>query len=357
MLGITILGAPLGDGAGHPGTVMGPAALRVAGLAGSLRDLGHDVEDLGDVVPEALLDDVGEDGPSARNRAVVARWGRAVSTRVRDVLAEGRVPVLTGGDHSLSMGSVAGAAAHWRAAGREMFVLWLDAHADFNTPETTPSGNLHGMSAALLCGEPGLDGIVEGARGCLAPDRLTVFGARSVDRGERELLARRGVDVVDMRRIDEFGAGALMRGFLARVDAADGVVHVSFDVDFLDPSAAPGVGTAVPGGATYREAHLLMEMLHDSGRVGSVDVVELNPYLDERGRSAVVMVEMVSSLFGRRVVERPAFVAGRPEASVGPSMEGGRRWKRRGCTGRTSRPRRRRCAPPWTAPGSGPRAR
>lgn len=305
-LGITILGAPLGDGAGHAGTVMGPAALRVAGLAGCLRDLGHDVEDIGDVEPEAMLEDVGDDGPSTRNRRIVTRWTRAVSARVRGVLAEGRVPVLTGGDHSLSMGSVAGAAAHWRVAGRDLFVLWLDAHADFNTPETTPSGNLHGMSAALLCGEPGLEGILDGASGCLRPDRLTVFGARSVDRGERELLARRGVDVVDMRRIDEFGAGALMREFLGRVERADGVVHVSFDVDFLDPATAPGVGTAVPGGATYREAHLLMEMLHDSGRVASVDVVELNPYLDERGRSAVVMVEMVSSLFGRSIVERRA---------------------------------------------------
>ena len=305
-LRITILGAPLGDGAGHAGTVMGPAALRTANLAGCLRDLGHDVEDLGDIVPESLLDDVGEERPSARNLASIARWTRSVSTRVHDAISTGRVPIMTGGDHSLAMGSVAGVARRCRETGRDLFVLWLDAHTDFNTPETSPSGNLHGMSAALLCGEPGLEAILDGATGCIAPDHLTVFGARSIDRKERELLARRGVDVIDMREIDEFGVSVLLRGFLDRVGKADGLIHVSFDVDFLDPTVAPGVGTAVPGGATYREAHLVMEMLHDSGRVASLDVVELNPFLDERGRSALVMVEMVSSLFGRHVVERKA---------------------------------------------------
>jgi len=303
--GITIVGAPLGDGAGHPGTLMGPAALRVAGLAGSLRDLGLDVRDAGDLLPSDALTSE-PDTPTTRNKGTVARWTRSVSHAVAGILSEGRLPVLLGGDHSLSMGSVAASAAHHGGLGRALHVLWLDAHADFNTPATTPSGNLHGMSAALLCGEPGLCDLLEGASGCVRPERLTILGARSVDRGERALLAARGVDVVDMRRIDEHGVGAPLRDFLARVRDDGGAVHVSFDVDFLDPGIAPGVGTAVPGGVTYREAHLVMETLHDSGLVASVDVVELNPFLDERGKSATVVVEMVSSLFGRTVVERPA---------------------------------------------------
>jgi arginase len=209
-----------------------------------------------------------------------------------------------GGDHSLSIGTVNGVARHAQEAGRELFVLWLDAHADFNTPATTPSGNMHGMSAALLAGEPGAEAVFgEHARAAIRPANLRFFGIRSIDSGERALLRARGVDIVDMRLIDEFGVGALMRRVLDAVAAADGMLHVSFDIDFLDPSVAPGVGTTVPGGATIREAHLAMELLHDSGLVASLDVVELNPFLDVRGQSAILLVDLIGSLFGRQIIE------------------------------------------------------
>jgi len=185
-------------------------------------------------------------------------------------------------------------------------VLWLDAHADYNTPETTITANMHGMSAAFLCGEPGLDGLLgDDPRVSIGPDRLDLFGARSIDKLEKELMRARRIRVVDMRQIDEFGVAVLTRRVIERVKASNGVLHVSFDVDFLDPCVAPGVGTTVPGGATYREAHLIMELLHDSGVVGSVDIVELNPFLDERGRTARTAVELIGSLFGQQITDRP----------------------------------------------------
>ncbi len=184
-------------------------------------------------------------------------------------------------------------------------MLWLDAHADYNTPATTVSANMHGMAAAFLCGEGGLDGLLgEEPRTPIDPDRLELFGTRSIDRLEKDLLDERRVSVADMREIDEFGVGVLIRRFIERVQARNGILHVSFDVDFLDPELAPGVGTTVPGGATYREAHLIMEMLHDSGLVESVDIVELNPFLDERGRTARTAVELVGSLFGQNIIDR-----------------------------------------------------
>jgi len=204
------------------------------------------------------------------------------------------------------MGSVNGIARHWHETGRELFVVWLDAHADYNTPATTLSGNMHGMSAAFLCGEPGLDGLLgEEPRASINPDQLELFGIRSIDKLEKDLLRERRISVADMRQIDEFGVGVLIRRVIDKVKARHGVLHVSFDIDFLDPSLAPGVGTMVPGGATYREAHLVMEMLHDSGLVRSVDIVELNPFLDERGRTARTAVELIGSLFGQQITDRP----------------------------------------------------
>ena len=211
-----------------------------------------------------------------------------------------------GGDHSLSMGSVNGVARYWKQQGRPLFVLWLDAHADYNTPDTTETGNMHGMSAAFLCGEPGLDGLLgDQPRVSIRTDRLDLFGIRSIDPPEKQLVRDRRIAVADMRAIDEFGVGVLIRRVIERVKAQGGVLHVSFDVDFLDPAVAPGVGTTVPGGATYREAHLVMELLHDSGLVRSVDIVELNPFLDERGRTARVAVELIGSLFGLQITDRP----------------------------------------------------
>jgi arginase len=301
---LSIIGAPLEDGTSVPGTVMGPAALRTAGLIRTLRELGHEVEDSGDLRLEQRGPEPVLVAGSARNIASVAGWARLLRGATHTAMQNGRVPIVLGGDHSLSIGSVSGVLQYCAETGRTPFVLWLDAHADFNTPATSPSGNLHGMSAAWLCGEPGLPHLDDAPRKTLDPKNLHLFGVRAVDRGERELLHARGVDVVDMRRLDEFGASVLMRRIIEEVRSRNGLLHVSLDVDFLDPQLAPGAGTTVPGGATFREAHLVMEMLHDSGLVGSLDVVELNPFLDERGKSALLLVDLVASLFGRRIIER-----------------------------------------------------
>ena len=296
---------PIDIGASQPGAIMGPAALRTAGLVENLRELGHEVEDHGDVAPPPPLDlNLAFSSDKARNLAQIAAWSRLLSERTYAIARSGACPIVLGGDHSLSIGTVNGVARHAQEAGRELFVLWLDAHADFNTPATTPSGNMHGMSAALLAGEPGAEAVFgEHARAAIRPANLRFFGIRSIDSGERALLRARGVDIVDMRLIDEFGVGALMRRVLDAVAAADGMLHVSFDIDFLDPSVAPGVGTTVPGGATIREAHLAMELLHDSGLVASLDVVELNPFMDVRGQSAILLVDLIGSLFGRQIIE------------------------------------------------------
>ncbi|WP_408022691.1 arginase [Stappia albiluteola] len=304
---IGILGVPLEAGTGRRGASMGPQALRVAELPERLEALGWRVTDFGDVAPIAA-GDVGrlEFEGKTYLPETVAGWVRPLARKAHEVAASGHLPIFLGGDHSLSMGSVMGVARHWREKGRPLFVLWLDAHADFNTPSISPSGNMHGMSLALLAGEKELAPVFAGEPTvAVDPARMCIFGARSIDPGERELLKARGVTVIDMRQIDEHGVSVLMRRFLERVQAEDGVLHVSLDVDFLDPSIAPGVGTTVPGGATYREAHLVMEMLEDSGLVGSLDVVELNPFLDERGRSATVLAELVASLFGQEVMDRP----------------------------------------------------
>ena len=311
---IAVLGAAIDIGASQRGTLMGPAALRTAGLLTLLDGLGLEVEDHGEI----SIGDVAElaDAPpdNAKHYREIQRWTRALSSSSYELARSGALPIFLGGDHTLSMGSVNGIARHWHEIGRELFVIWLDAHADYNTPATTLSGNMHGMSAAFLCGEPGLDSLLgEEPRASIDPDQLELFGTRSIDRLEKDLLRDRRISVADMRQIDEFGVGVLIRRVIDKVKARDGVLHVSFDVDFLDPQLAPGVGTTVPGGATYREAHLVMEMLHDSGLVRSVDIVELNPFLDERGRTARTAVELIGSLFGQQITDRPT-----PTNAIGP---------------------------------------
>jgi arginase len=299
---ITILGAPVEACASAPGAAMGPAMLRTAGIVKALRDLGHDVEDRGDLaLPHPLVHAAAPEG-KANRFAHVSAWARLLARETCAVMRSGRTPIVLGGDHSLAMGSIGGVARHAAEAGRELFVLWLDAHTDFNTPLTSPSGNMHGMSAAMLSREPGFEGVFgEEPRGFIDPGRLYLFGIRSIDSGERRLLQDRGVDVVDMRRLDEDGFAVSIRRIIDRVRACEGLLHVSLDVDFLDPAIAPGVGTAVPGGATYREAHLVMELLYESGLSPSLDLVELNPFLDERGKSALLLVDLTASLFGRQV--------------------------------------------------------
>jgi arginase len=311
---IAALGAPIEIGASQRGTLMGPASLRTAGLLTLLDGLGFEVQDHGDL----SISDVTElaDAPprNARHYREIQRWTRALSMRAYELARSGAIPIFLGGDHSLSMGSVNGMARHWHETGRELFVVWLDAHADYNTPATTLSGNMHGMSAAFLCGEPGLDSLLgDEPRASIDPDQLELFGTRSIDKLEKDLLRDRRISVADMRHIDEFGVGVLIRRVIDKVKARNGVLHVSFDVDFLDPHLAPGVGTTVPGGATYREAHLVMEMLHDSGLVRSLDIVELNPFLDERGRTARTAVELIGSLFGQQITDRPT-----PSNAIGP---------------------------------------
>src|SRR6476620_11308623 len=250
---IALLGVPIEIGASQAGTLMGPAALRTAGIGRILDQLGFDVGDHGDMATPGM---VRADSPAPANTKYydeVGAWVRELSERAWEMAYSGATPIFMGGDHSLSVGSVNGVARHWQDKGRPLFVLWLDAHADYNTPETTITANMHGMSAAFLCGEPGLDGLLgDDPRAPISPERLDLVGTRSIDRLEKGLMQTRRVRIVDMRQIDEFGVAVLIRRVIERVKAADGVLHVSFDVDFLDPSVAPGVGTTVPGGATYR---------------------------------------------------------------------------------------------------------
>jgi arginase len=303
---LAVIGAPIEEGAGRPGALMGPAALRTAGLIRTLEELGHPVEDHGDLRLPRVLPIVLPVEGLAHHIEKIAAWSRMLCVETYEAMKSGAFPIILGGDHSLSMGSIGGIARYCEENNRELFVLWLDAHSDFNTPATSPSGNMHGMSAALLCREPGLEGVFgDEPHGFVKPENLHLFGIRSIDTTERVLLRERGIDVIDMRQIDEFGVAKLLRRILERVQKANGVLHVSFDVDFVDPTFAPGVGTTVPGGATYREAHLVMEMLHDSGVVASLDVVELNPFLDERGKSALLLVDLVASLFGRQIFDKP----------------------------------------------------
>jgi arginase len=307
---IALLGVPIEIGASQAGTLMGPAALRTAGIARVLEQLGLTVEDYGDLAtPAKASTEVSANDPPPANAKYydeIKAWLRGLSERAWQIASTGAIPIFMGGDHSLSMGSVNGVARYWQQQDRPLFVLWVDAHADYNTPATTLTGNMHGMSAAFLCGEPGLDGLLgDQPRVSITPDQLDLFGVRSIDPLEKNLVRDRRVAIADMRAIDEFGVGVLIRKVIERVKARNGVLHVSFDVDFLDPAVAPGVGTTVPGGATYREAHLIMELLHDSGLVRSADIVELNPFLDERGRTARVAVELIGSLFGVQITDRP----------------------------------------------------
>jgi arginase len=298
-----ILGAPVQDGAGRMGCEMGPSALRTAGLVGALRELGHMVADIGTVSP-ATVRPLAHGNLAVKALPEIAAWTAGIAEAAYAVSADA-MPIFLGGDHSISAGTLSGLARRAAETGRPLFVLWLDAHPDFHTLETTASGNLHGVPLAYATGQPSFRGYFPDLPAAVDPKRICTMGLRSVDPAERKALNRAGVTVHDMRAIDEHGIAPLLRAFLARVLAENGLLHVSLDVDFLDPSIAPAVGTTVPGGATFREAHLVMEMLSDSGLVSSLDLVELNPFLDERGRTATLMVDLAASLMGRRIMDRP----------------------------------------------------
>jgi len=295
-----LIGAPVDSGQRRPGCLMGPAAYRTAGLAPALESLGHRVSDLGDVACRPVP--ATHANPAVHHLPETLGWQAALAAAGQAAAGQG-MPIFLGGDHSLSLGSVAGMAAHAAAQGRPLFVLWLDAHSDFHTLDTTESGNLHGTPVAYLAG-----------RECaplppfpapVPPQNICLFGIRSVDSAEHAALLDHEIAINDMRVLDERGIVAPLRDFLAQVESANGLLHVSLDVDFLDPMIAPAVGTTVPGGTTFREAHLVMELLHESELVTSLDLVELNPFLDERGRTAHLMVDLVASLMGKKVFDRP----------------------------------------------------
>ena len=301
-IALSLIGAPTDIGAGSRGASMGPEALRVAGIQAALEALGLQVLDTGNLSGPANPWLPPVDG--YRHLAEVVAWNQAVHDAVFAALQSGRLPILLGGDHCLGLGSVSAVARHCRAVGKKLRVLWLDAHADFNTRVLTPSGNLHGMPVACLCGQ-GPQALIEigGQVPAINPKWVRQIGIRSVDAGEKRLVHDIGLEVFDMRYIDEMGMRHTMELALATLDEHTHL-HVSFDVDFLDPDIAPGVATTVPGGPTYREAQLCMEMIADSGRLASLDVMELNPALDVRNRTAELAVDLIESVFGKSTLMR-----------------------------------------------------
>jgi arginase len=299
---VSIIGAPTDIGAGTRGASMGPEALRVAQLQAMLESQGVDVADRGNLQGPGNPGLPPVDG--YRHLAQVTAWNRAVYDACRSEFAAARLPILVGGDHSLAIGSIAAAAQHAREQKRKLRVLWFDAHADSNTNVLTPSGNIHGMPVAILLGHGPRELVEIGGRAPIVkPDDIRQVGIRSVDLGEKRFVHELGFEVYDMRYIDETGMRQTMHAALAGLDRGTHL-HVSFDVDFLDPDIAPGVGTTVPGGPSYREAQLCMEMVADTGLLGSLDVMELNPALDVHNRSAEVTVDLVGSLFGKSTLMR-----------------------------------------------------
>lgn len=299
---IEIIGAPISEGGGHAGTALGPAALRATGLEKRLNALGYEVHDKGDVSPK--LSDSLKGNSSIRNFDKITGWARALSDSTYSSLVKNAFPIIIGGDHSVSIGSINGIARYHFEVGKELFVLWLDGHADFNNPEISPTGNAHGMPAAFLCGEPGMEEIfLKNERHTLSPQNLFIFGPRWIDPEEQLLLGRRGVNVFDIRMIDKIGVPTILNEILDHVKSRNGALHVSFDLDCLDPSIAPGVGTPEPCGISLREVHLIMELLYDSGLVTSIDIVELNPLLDERNKSGILLIELLSCLLGRKIMD------------------------------------------------------
>ncbi|HEV3181038.1 MAG TPA: arginase [Steroidobacteraceae bacterium] len=298
----TLIGAPTDVGAADRGASMGPEALRVAGLAAALRSRELDVADLGNLSGPGNPWQPPQHG--YRHLPEVLRWNELVHESVYAQLQQERLPILLGGDHCLSIGSISAVARHCREQGRKLRVLWLDAHADFNTSALSPSGNAHGMPVACLCGfGPRELTEIGGLSPAIDPSWVRQIGVRSVDDGERRFVHEQGLDVFDMRYVDEMGMRQTIEQALAGVDA-DTHLHVSFDVDFLDPEIAPGVGTQVPGGPTYREAQLCMEMIADTRRLASLDVAELNPAFDVRNKTAVLAVDLIESLFGKSTLVR-----------------------------------------------------
>ena len=299
---VSLIGAPTDVGAGDRGARLGPDALRIAGLGEALEARGVEVIDRGNL--EGPRNPWQPPVEGYRHLEQVVAWNRAVMDAMADELRQQRMPILLGGDHCLGLGSITAVARHCRETGQKLRVLWLDAHADFNTHQVTPSGNVHGMPVACLCGlGPRELTHLSGESPAMDAADIRQIGIRSVDQGEKRLVKEYGIDIYDMRYIDEVGMKRVMEEALEGVDD-NTHLHVSFDVDFLDPSVAPGVGTTVPGGPNYREAQLVMEMIADTGRMRSLDIMELNPVIDSRNITAEIAVDLVESLFGKSTLMR-----------------------------------------------------
>jgi arginase len=299
---VRVLGVPMDLGSGRRGVDMGPSAIRIAGLNDRLRELGHTVVDEGDIDIKNM-EELRVGDTRARYLTEIGRALEVVARKVERIMVRGDFPLILGGDHSIAAGSVAGIAAVARKENKKVGVLWIDAHGDINTPETSPSGNIHGMPVAALLGlgPPQLTRI-GGAGAKIAAKNVSLVGIRSLDEGEKSLIRKTAVQVQTMADIDRHGIHRIMKKALARVTDGTSYVHVSFDLDAVDPTVAPGVGTPVKGGLDYREAHLIMELLHDSGRMTSLEIVEANPILDQRNASAAFAVELVQSAFGKKIL-------------------------------------------------------
>lgn len=301
MASLALLGVPLDLGASRRGVEMGPSAVRLAQLAQHLERLGHDIIDTGDVtVPTRETLGLGR---GIDYLPTITGICRDIATRTAAIVRNGRIPMVLGGDHSLAAGSVAGVATALAERGQRLGLIWLDAHADLNTPESTLSGNVHGMPVAHLLGhgDPAMAALASPAP-AVRPEHVVIIGARDLDQAERSHAQQYGVTVYTMRDIDERGLQTILAEAIAKVcDGTDGL-HVSLDLDFVDPRDAPGVGTPVRGGVTYREAHLAMETLWDTGRVVAMDLVEVNPVLDRGNQTAELAVELMASAFGQRIL-------------------------------------------------------
>jgi arginase len=299
---VHVLGVPMDLGSGRRGVDMGPSAIRIAGVEARLRELGHEVVDEGDIsiknMERLKVGDV-----RARYLSEIARAATVACEKIDRIMTRGHFPLVLGGDHSIAVGTVSGIAAVARRQGKKLGLLWVDAHGDINTPESSPSGNIHGMPVASLLGHgPAKLTGIGGKRPKVDPANIALVGIRSLDEGEKQRLKATGVQVHTMSDIDRHGIHRVMKKALARVTDGTDYVHVSFDLDAVDPTVAPGVGTPVKGGLDYREAHLIMELLHDSGVMTSLELVEVNPILDQGNASAAFAVELVQSAFGKKIL-------------------------------------------------------
>jgi len=299
---IAIIGAPLDLGSGRRGVDMGPSAVRVANVFSRIASLGYDVADLGNA-PVVQAEMFSEGEAHAKYLPQIAETCQALAGMVERAMASGRSPIVLGGDHSIAAGSVAGVSSHYRRNNQKVGLIWVDAHADMNTPETSPSGNVHGMPLACCIGVGPAELTQIGGHAPYVDARnVALVGIRSVDRLERDRVRRSGVRAFTMRDIDERGLRGVMEEAIQIASDGTAAFHVSFDMDVVDPREAPGVGTPVKGGFTWREAHLAMEILSDSGLMSSMDVVEVNPVIDEVNRTAVLAVELIMSALGNRIL-------------------------------------------------------